>query len=68
MRAGASHTREMFIDPASNRGVRWKEGDPVPDFPELFDLHGNLQDLQPGKALQWNALDQLESVTLVKRD
>jgi insecticidal toxin complex protein TccC len=67
VRAGASHTREMCIDPASNRGVRWKEGDPVPDFSELFDLHGNLQALQPGKALQWNALDQLESVTLVKR-
>lgn len=68
VRAGASHTREMFIDPASNRGVRWKEGDPAPDFPELFDRHGNLQDLQPGKALQWNSLDQLASVTLVKRD
>jgi insecticidal toxin complex protein TccC len=68
VRAGASHTREMFIDPASNRGVRWKEGDPEPDFPELFDRHGNLQDLQPGKALQWNALDQLASVTQVKRD
>jgi insecticidal toxin complex protein TccC len=67
VRAGASHTREMFIDPTSNRGVRWKEGDPVPDFPELFDRHGNLQDLQPGKTLQWNSLDQLASVTLVKR-
>jgi insecticidal toxin complex protein TccC len=67
VRAGASHTREMFIDSASNRGVRWKEGDPAPIFPELFDVHGNLRNLQPGKALQWNALDQLESVTLVKR-
>ncbi|WP_283188995.1 RHS repeat-associated core domain-containing protein [Pseudomonas sp. PMCC200344] len=67
LRAGASQTREMFIDPASNRGVRWKEGDPVPVFSELFDRHGNLQDLQPGNALQWNNLDQLESVTLVKR-
>jgi len=67
VRAGASHTNKMIIDPASNRGVRWKEGDPAPVFPELFDVHGNLQDLQPGKALQWNSLDQLESVTLVKR-
>ena len=67
LREGASQTREMFIDPGSNRGVRWKEGDPVPDFPELFDRHGNLQDLQPGKALQWTGLDQLDSVTLVKR-
>jgi len=67
VRAGASHTREMFIDSTSNRSVRWKEGDPAPIFPELFDVHGNLRNLQPGKALQWNALDQLESVTLVKR-
>ncbi|MFJ7109501.1 RHS repeat domain-containing protein [Pseudomonas sp. NPDC098740] len=68
VRAGASHTREMCIDPVSNRGVRWKEGDPAPVFSRLFDLQGNLQDLQPGKALTWNRLDQLESVTLVKRD
>ncbi|WP_283181483.1 RHS repeat domain-containing protein [Pseudomonas svalbardensis] len=68
VRAGASQTREMFIDPASNRGVRWTEGDPAPVFSELFDLHGNLKDLQPGKALQWNSLDQLEAVTLVQRD
>jgi insecticidal toxin complex protein TccC len=68
VRAGASQTREMFIDPASNRGVRWTEGDPAPVFSELFDLHGNLQDLQPGSALQWNSLDQLEAVTLVQRD
>ncbi|MEO4014416.1 RHS repeat domain-containing protein [Pseudomonas rossensis] len=65
-REGACHTREMFIDPGSNRGVRWTPGD-EPDFNKLFDRHGNLQDLQPGKALQWNSLDQLESVTLVKR-
>jgi insecticidal toxin complex protein TccC len=68
VRAGASHTRGMFIDPASNRGVRWKEGDPAPVFPELFDVHGNLQHLQPGKTLTWNTQDQLASVTLVKRD
>ena len=67
VRAGASHTRAMFIDPGSNRGVRWKEGDPAPVFPALFDVHGNLQDLQPGQALHWNSLDQLEAVTLVKR-
>ncbi|PZW91083.1 RHS repeat-associated protein [Pseudomonas sp. 478] len=68
VRAGASHTRGMFIDPASNRGVRWKPGDPDPVFNTLFDRHGNLQALQPGQALQWNSLDQLEAVTLVNRD
>ena len=66
VRAGASHTHKMCIDSTSNRGARWTSGD-EPDFNTLFDRHGNLQDLQPGKALQWNALDQLEAVTLVKR-
>ncbi|WP_409035816.1 RHS repeat domain-containing protein, partial [Pseudomonas corrugata] len=68
VRDGAAHTREMFIDPGSNRGVRWKESDPVPVFTELFDHHGNLQQLQPGNTLQWNSLDELASVTRVKRD
>ncbi|VVO78730.1 RHS repeat-associated core domain-containing protein [Pseudomonas fluorescens] len=68
VREGAAHTREMFIDPGSNRGVRWKESDPAPVFTELFDHHGNLQQLQPGNALQWNSLDELASVTRVKRD
>jgi insecticidal toxin complex protein TccC len=67
-REGACHTREMFIDPGSNHGVRWKPGDPDPVFSRLFDRHGNLNDLQQGKTLTWNSLDQLESVTLVKRD
>jgi len=68
VRDGASHTREMFIDPVSNRGARWSENDPVPDFDTLFDAHGNLLALQPGQPMQWNARDQLASVTLLKRD
>ncbi|WP_339522206.1 RHS repeat-associated core domain-containing protein [Pseudomonas sp. EL_65y_Pfl2_R96] len=68
VREGACHTREMFIDPASNRGVRWTSGDPDPQFDKLFDRHGNLLALQPGQPMQWNARDQLTSVTLVHRD
>lgn len=68
VREGASHTRQMFIDPASNRGVRWTPGDPAPSFDTLFDRHGNLQALQPGQGLHWNARDQLAAVTLVQRD
>ncbi|SMQ30874.1 insecticidal toxin complex protein TccC [Pseudomonas helmanticensis] len=68
VRAGASHTREMSIDPASNRGVRWKAGDPLPDFASLFDRHGNLLALQPGQPLQWNTRDQLARITLIHRD
>ncbi|MHC8402487.1 RHS repeat-associated core domain-containing protein [Pseudomonas sp. MDT1-17] len=67
-REGASHTRQMLIDPASNRGVRWKPGDPEPQFDRLFDRHGNLLALQLGQDLHWNARDQLEWVTLVERD
>lgn len=68
VREGASHTRQMFIDPNSNRGVRWAPGDPTPSFDTLFDRHGNLQTLQPGQALQWNARDQVACVTLLNRE
>ncbi|MFJ3010128.1 RHS repeat-associated core domain-containing protein [Pseudomonas fluorescens] len=68
VRDGACYTRQMRIDAASNRGVRWNEGDPEPDFDRLFDRHGNLTTLQPGQALQWNARDQLAAVTLIKRE
>jgi len=67
-REGASHTREMFIDPLSNRGVRWHEGDPIPEFDRLFDRHGNLQASQPGQALHWSPRDQLAAVNLVTHD
>ncbi|AHL35703.1 toxin [Pseudomonas brassicacearum] len=68
VREGASHTRQMYIDPNSNRGVRWKPGDPTPSFGTLFDRHGNLQALQPGQALQWNARDQMACATLLDRE
>ncbi|WP_223511789.1 RHS repeat domain-containing protein [Pseudomonas sp. GL-B-19] len=67
-RAVGGYTQEMFIDPSSNRGVRWKAGDPAPDFDSLFDRHGNLQTSSPGRPLHWNSRDQLASVTLVERD
>lgn len=68
VRDAASQTLRLYIDPASNKGVRWKTGDPVPDFNELFDANGNLRALQAGQDMQWNATDQLKLVTLVKRD
>ena len=67
VRDGANRTFEMAIDPNSNRGVRWKPGDPPPEFDKLFDLHGNLKALQPGQDLQWNARDELMRVTLIAR-
>jgi insecticidal toxin complex protein TccC len=67
VRDGASHTREMFIDPASNRGVRWQPGDPPPDFASLFDRAGNLLAVQPGRPLRWDSRGQLQTVTLIDR-
>ncbi|NYH10241.1 RHS repeat-associated core domain-containing protein [Pseudomonas moraviensis] len=66
VRDGNTYTREMFIDPASNRGVRWKPGDPVPDFGASFDRAGNLLALQPGQPMNWNSRNQLESLILVE--
>jgi len=68
VRDGNNSTRQMFIDPKSNRGVRWKTGNPTPVFDDLFDLHGNQLTVQPGQPLQWNARDELENVTLVQRE
>jgi len=62
------YTHQMRIDPTSNRGVRWKEGDPAPEFEKLYDPHGNLQASLPGRLLQWNSRDQLSCATLVDRD
>ncbi|MCU0118767.1 toxin [Pseudomonas sp. B2M1-30] len=67
VRDGASHTHEMFIDPASNRGVRRQRGEPPPDFDSLFDRAGNLLALQPGQPLRWDNRGRLQSVTLIDR-
>ena len=67
-RAVGGYTHQMRIDATSNRGVRWKAGDPEPDFDSLFDRHGNLQQLHRGRPLYWNNRDELASVTLVERD
>ncbi|MFI8223962.1 RHS repeat domain-containing protein [Pseudomonas sp. NPDC085632] len=67
VRNGNPFTRQMCIDPNSNRGVRWKTGDDLPDFDRLFDRHGNQLELKQGPTLHWNARDELESVPLVTR-
>lgn len=66
-RAVGGYTHQMSIDPNSNRGVRWKEADPIPDFDTLFDCHGNLLAASPGRPLLWNSRDQLASATLLER-
>jgi insecticidal toxin complex protein TccC len=66
-RAVGGYTHQMLIDPTSNRGVRWKEGDPAPDFDTEFDRHGNQLASSPGRSLHWNSRGQLASATLVER-
>ncbi|TMU81715.1 toxin [Pseudomonas fluorescens] len=68
VRASNSFTRKMFIDPKSNRGVRWPSDQPEPGVDALFDCHGNQLAVQPGQPMLWNARDELESVTLVQRE
>lgn len=68
VREGTSHTAEVFIDPASNRGVRWKPGDPPPDFTRLFDPAGHLLTLQPGVPMEWNSRGELDKVILIDRN
>lgn len=68
MRDSVNHTFECYIDPLSNRGMRWKPGEPPPDFTTLFDRAGNLRALQPGQPMRWNSRNQLESVTLLARN
>jgi insecticidal toxin complex protein TccC len=68
VRAGNNYTRQMRIDPNSNRGVCWKPGDAEPDFDKLFDRHGNQQAIHLGKILNWNARDELHQVILLARE
>ncbi|MFC6693571.1 RHS repeat-associated core domain-containing protein [Pseudomonas lini] len=65
-RETGGYTRQMRVDPSNNRALRWKTGDPPPDFAAFFDRHGNQVKLQHGPDLIWNALDHLSQVTLLK--
>jgi insecticidal toxin complex protein TccC len=51
-----TRTRQMRIDPKSAIvDVRWKPGDPEPDFDKLFDHHGNQQaPYNRDRPLRWN--------------
>ncbi|WHS61084.1 RHS repeat-associated core domain-containing protein [Pseudomonas sp. G2-4] len=55
-----NYTRTLNIAAASNRLLSWNKD-------ENFDANGNPQILHPGRALEWNARNQLTCVTLVQR-
>jgi insecticidal toxin complex protein TccC len=58
-------TLTMRVAPHSNRSVKTRSGQPAVE--DLFDVRGNLLELQPGQALRWNGRNQLARVTLVAR-
>jgi len=58
-------TLTMRVAPRSNRSVKVHSTQSAMD--ESFDTRGNLLELQPGQALQWNGRNQLAQVTQVAR-
>lgn len=62
-----SYTRRMVVSDTSNRALPWPDGSASPDPDTGFDANGNLQVLQPGQPLHWNALNQLCSTRQVVR-
>ena len=63
-----NYTRTFNVANLSNRLVSWRQGSELPGTATTFDDNGNLQDLQSGQSLQWNAHNQLARVVLVKRE
>jgi insecticidal toxin complex protein TccC len=59
-------TRRWAIDPDSNRSLL--KGEQPSDFVRHFDANGNLQYLQPGQTMSWDARNQLSSVSPVVRE
>ena len=57
-------TLTMQVAAHSNRSVKDRPG---ADLEALFDARGNLLELQPGQALQWNGRNELVQVTQVTR-
>ncbi|MFL1527315.1 RHS repeat-associated core domain-containing protein [Pseudomonas sp. O230] len=57
-------TLSMQVAANSNRSIKQRPGtDPA----TLFDVRGNLLELQPGQALQWNGRNELAQVIQVAR-
>ncbi|WP_449440315.1 RHS repeat domain-containing protein [Pseudomonas migulae] len=54
----------MRVAEHSNRSIKDRPG---ADLEALFDVRGNLLELQPGQALQWNGRNELAQVTQVTR-
>ncbi|RMM18530.1 putative insecticidal toxin protein [Pseudomonas syringae pv. berberidis] len=67
MRHEGAHdfTRNMHVDPDSNRSLPDDDGDV--DFATSFDANGNLLQLVRGQTMSWDARNQLQHITTVQR-
>ncbi|UZS71730.1 glycosyltransferase [Pseudomonas syringae] len=67
MRHEGAHnfTRNMHVDPDSNRSLPDDDGDV--DFATSFDANGNLLQLVRGQVMGWDARNQLQHITTVQR-
>ncbi|KWS17258.1 MULTISPECIES: RHS repeat-associated core domain-containing protein [Pseudomonas] len=68
MRHEGAHnfTRNMHVDPDSNRSLPDDEGEV--DFATSFDANGNLLQLVRGQTMSWDARNQLQHITTVQRE
>ncbi|MCL6306684.1 toxin [Pseudomonas syringae] len=68
MRHEGAHnfTRNMHVDPDSNRSLPDDDGDV--DFATSFDANGNLLQLVRGQVMGWDARNQLQHITTVQRE
>ncbi|POP70296.1 RHS repeat domain-containing protein [Pseudomonas syringae] len=68
MRHEGAHnfTRNMHVDPDSNRSLPDDEGEV--DFATSFDANGNLLQLVRGQVMGWDARNQLQHITTVQRE
>ncbi|MCK0547189.1 RHS repeat-associated core domain-containing protein [Pseudomonas syringae] len=68
MRHEGAHnfTRNMHVDPDSNRSLPDDDGDV--DFATSFDANGNLLQLVRGQTMSWDARNQLQHITTVQRE
>ncbi|RML55172.1 putative insecticidal toxin complex protein C1, partial [Pseudomonas syringae pv. pisi] len=68
MRHEGAHnfTRNMHVDPDSNRSMPDDDGDV--DFATSFDANGNLLQLVRGQTMSWDVRNQLQHITTVQRE
>ncbi|SOQ13062.1 DUF3626 domain-containing protein [Pseudomonas syringae group genomosp. 3] len=68
MRHEGAHdfTRNMHVDPDSNRSLPDAEGEV--DFATSFDANGNLLQLVRGQTMSWDVRNQLRQITTVQRE